>query len=145
MVTVETEVPDYQLRPVIIDVFGSEGLRVLVPGANPLQFEGQASPAVLIAYKNLGGFEQELIERCSIDLTPTATGTRIQARVQVLNNPGTMFEDAKYPIVGTRMRYHKLLKQAVAEAGGTANGPARPIKNRAGPRDYVVPLPLEGM
>ena len=140
LVTLDSAVPDYQLRPAIIDVLGSHGLRAIHPDGNPLRFECPATRAELIAYKNLGPFEQELIESAQIEMVPASTGTRIHARVQILHNPGTMFEDSKYPLIGTRLRYEKMLKQAMAEAGDSTHA-----KVRAAPVEYTVPLPLDGL
>ncbi len=142
LASVETTASPGALRPALIEVFGRRGLRSGAPSANPMFFEGMANRAELFAYKDLGEFDQLIVERAHIDFVPTAVGTRLQARVQIISNPGTMFEDAKFPIVGMRKRYQRMLQDAVGLAGGGAAGPVSP--NAAQPTNYQVPLPLDG-
>lgn len=142
LASVETTVSPARLRPALVEVFGRRGMRSGAPSANPMFFEGLANRAELFAYKDFGEFDQVIVERAHVDLVPAGHGTSVKARVQIISNPGTMFEDAKFPIVGMRKRYQKMLRDAVAIAGGATPGVVAPQAPRSS--NYEVPLPLEG-
>jgi hypothetical protein len=143
LATVETTSPPSALRPALQEVFGREGLRSGVPGANPMFFQGRATRAQHFAYKDLGDWDTIIVERVYVDLTTTGTGTRLQVRAQIIANPDGPFEDAKYPLVGARKRYQRLLQDAAALAAGEA---PRAMKKPAPDEGagFEVPLPLEG-
>ena len=145
LASLETNLPAADLRPALVEVFGRRGLACAAPGANPMFFEGKANRAELFAYKDFGEYDQVIVERAHIDLVPTAAGIRMQARVQIISNPGTLFEDAKFPIVGMRARYKKMLENAAAIAGGRPVSFAPEEPPRKASPSYEVPLPLENL
>lgn len=143
LASVDTTSQPSALRPALVDVFGKRGLRSGHPSSNPMFFEGRANKAELFAYKDLGDWDTLIVERAHVDLVPIAGGTRVQARVQIISNPDSVFEDAKFPLLGMRKRYQRMLEEAAALAAG---GPL-PADARSSPaalQNYSVPLPLEG-
>jgi hypothetical protein len=124
------------------EVFGREGLRSGMPHANPMFFQGRATRAQHFAYNDIGDWDTVIVERVYVDLVPTATGTRLQARAQIIANPDGPFEDMKYPLVGSRTRYKRLLEDAAAIAGG-GQPAAQEAQTPKGEGNYSVPLPLE--
>lgn len=142
LATVETRLPASALRPALMNVFGREGMRSGMPNANPMFFQGRANKAEVFAYKDLGDWDTLIVERAHVDLIPTATGTRLQARVQIISNPDSTFEDLKYPLAGMRKRYKRMLEDAAALASG---GQVRAQQKAGSPalEGYNVPLPLD--
>ena len=142
MAVVETALPPSALRPALQQVFGREGLRSGMPSANPMFFQGRATRGQHFAYKDIGDWDTLIVERVYVDIIPRGTGTRLQARAQIIANPDGPFEDAKYPLVGARTRYKRFLEDAVVIAGG---GQPQPAESPAAASDgsYTVPLPLE--
>jgi hypothetical protein len=142
MAVLETTSPPAALRPALQEVLGREGLRSGMPNANPMFFQGRATRGQHFAYKDIGDWDTVIVERVYVDLIPTNTGTRLQARVQIIANPDSPFEDAKYPLVGARGRYKRFLEDAAAiAAGGQPRAEEAPPPTGGG--GYAVPLPLE--
>lgn len=143
MAVLETTSPPSALRPALQRVFGREGLRSGMPSANPMFFQGRATPAQHFAYNDIGDWDTLIVERVYVDLIPSGTGTRLQARAQIISNPDSPFEDTKFPLVGARTRYKRMLEDAAAIAAGEQPRPEEPRMTPSGSENYAVPLPLE--
>jgi hypothetical protein len=143
LATVDTMASPGAVRQAVISVFGRNGFKTIAPQTNPITFESPATRAERLAYKDWAMFDDEIIDRAFVEFTPLPQGTRLQVRALILSRPNTMFEDAKFPILGARVRYKNMLEQAVAEASGLPVAPARPEAKRTSGPEYQVPLPLE--
>lgn len=142
MAVVETTSSPEALRPALQKAFGREGLRSGVPTANPMFFQGRATKGQHFAYNDIGDWDTLIVERVYVDLLPTRNGTRLQARAQIISNPDGPFEDAKYPLIGARKRYKRLLENAAAIASGEL-APTQVEEKSPADTGYNVPLPLD--
>ena len=143
LATIDTMASPAAARQAVVSVFGRNGFKTIAPGTNPITFESPATRAERLAYKDWAMFDDEIIDRAFVELTPLPQGTRLQVRALILSRPNTMFEDAKFPILGARVRYKNMLEQAAAEASGLPAMPARSKAKRSSGPEYQVPLPLE--
>ncbi|MFM7181050.1 MAG: hypothetical protein ACKO2G_06260 [Verrucomicrobiales bacterium] len=143
LATLDTSSQPAALRPALQEVFGREGLRSGMPNANPMFFQGRATKGQHFAYKDFGDWDTVIVERVYVDLIPIPSGTRLQARAQIIANPDGAFEDSKYPLVGARKRYKRLLENAASIAAGGQPKQEQP-SSPAALQNCTIPLPLEG-
>lgn len=116
MVTLDSPADPVAVRAAIVNVFGSEGFTVVSQDGDPMVFSRPARMTDRLFYQDLDG--NELTTQATVWVDSAASGTRIELMSQILHRPGTMFEDPKYPLLGTGSYYRKLLQRASLQAQG---------------------------
>ena len=118
MVTLASPADPVAMRAAVVAVFGSEGFTVVSQDGDPMVFSRPARATDRLFYQDLGG--NELITRASVWVESAGAGSQVELTVQILHRPGTLFEDPKYPLIGTGSYYRKLLNRASLQAQGLA-------------------------
>lgn len=117
--------PAPALQVAALDVFGRAGYTTGSPYSNPVMYQRPVRGADALAYKDFF-METDTVDRVTIQFLPKPEGgTRMNLTFQILHRPGTMFESPKFPVVGSRARFSRMLDE-VEEMAGTGMEAAVP-------------------
>lgn len=115
LASAESAQPPEVVRGALLEVFGRAGYQSPAPKLNPLVFQAPARRAEQVAWRDFG--DSELVSRVTVTLLENLQGgTKVDLTYQILSRPGTMFEDARFPLVGVRSRYRGMLDEAMTRA-----------------------------